>query len=97
MKIAAGFAALAFAALPAAASAQAPAAAPVPAIAAPSESAPFSAASGRLIFDRDCDGLTFDTLPANRACAARVAQGETGPSIKVAFTSLEASRSPATI
>ncbi|HZF95196.1 MAG TPA: hypothetical protein VEZ20_10045 [Allosphingosinicella sp.] len=102
MKIATGLATLALAALPDGAAAQAPAAqapaaAPAPAIAAPSESAPFSATSGRLIFDRDCDGLTFDTLPANRACAARVARGETGPSIKVAFTSLQASRSPATI
>jgi TPR repeat protein len=97
MKIAAGLAALAFAALPAGAFAQAPAAAPVPTIAAPSESAPFSATAGRLIFDRNCDGLTLDTLPANRACAERVARGETGPSIKVAFTSLQASRSPATI
>jgi TPR repeat protein len=102
MKIATGFAALAFASLPAGASAQAltaqaPAAAPAPAVAAPSESAPFSATAGRLIFDRNCDGLTFDTLPGNSACAARVARGETGPSIKVAFTSLQASRSPATI
>ncbi|HEY0011378.1 MAG TPA: hypothetical protein VGB79_00835 [Allosphingosinicella sp.] len=97
MKIATGLAVLAFAALPARAAAQAPAVSPVPAIAAPDESAPFSAAAGRLIFDRNCDGLTFDTLPANTACAARVARGETGPSIKVAFTSLQASRSPATI
>jgi hypothetical protein len=68
----------------------------VPQISAPTETAQFSATAGRLIFDRDCDPFTFETLAGNAACAARVSRGETGPTIKVALGSLQASPTPAT-
>lgn len=68
---------------------------PIPAIVAPTPTAPFSATSGRLTFDRACRSFTAATVAGDPACAPRVARGETGPTLEVAMATLQADRSPA--
>ncbi|MGZ8361924.1 MAG: tetratricopeptide repeat protein [Allosphingosinicella sp.] len=76
-------AALTAALLPAqAAVAQADSASP-PTIIAPTSTAPFSATRGPIRFDRACGNLTFETLPADAGCSARIGRGETGPTLEV--------------
>lgn len=70
---------------------------PIPAIAAPTPTAPFSATRGRLTFDRACASLNFETLPADSGCAARVARGETGPTIEVIVGTLHNAHNAANI
>jgi hypothetical protein len=77
--------------------AQAPApvpAPPTPRIGPPTVTAPFSATKGDLKFDGACRGLTFDTLAVEPVCAARVARGETGPTIEVVATAVSRAATP---
>lgn len=60
----------------------------IPVVAPSDTTAPFQGDRGRVIFDPACRDYDVLTLPANAACAARVAAGETAPSIAVAAQSV---------
>ena len=65
-------------------------AAPPPKVAPPDPTAQFSGGSGAIKFDRVCRDIKAAQLAANRACADRVARGETAPSIEVAMATIMA-------
>jgi hypothetical protein len=73
------------------------AAAPALTVVPPSPTAPFSATRGDLKFDRACRTVTVAMLASSPACGARVARGETGPTIEVVLASHQAAPTAETL
>lgn len=77
--------------------AQVPPSRAVPPIAAPTETAMFGGGATPVRFDRKCRDLTMATLATDAACAARVAAGETAPTIEVVSNGLSNARTLAEV
>ncbi len=60
------------------------AAPPLPEVKPHDDTANFQGSGGRVVFDPACRDYTVETLPSDPACAARVAAGETAPSLAIA-------------